>query len=128
MPYRCLKCGKIYEDNDPQVLKGCDECGGKMFVYVGSKPLEEQEIVKKKVEELKIEIKESKGEKVDITIKSAGEEIKIEGVETIIVEEPGKYIIDVDKLMKGHPIVLRMKKGDYRIYLPSLFGKPRKKV
>ncbi|HHC18997.1 MAG: hypothetical protein J7J75_01790 [Euryarchaeota archaeon] len=128
MPYKCLNCGKVYEDNDPRVLKGCEACGGKMFVYIGPEPLEEKTSVSTQIKEVKLEPEGGEGEKVSITIRGPDKEIKIEGVETIVVEEPGRYLIDVDRLMKGHPIVLRMKKGDYRIYLPSLFGKPKKKV
>jgi len=123
MPYRCVSCGHLYDDNDPQVLKGCEHCGGKLFVYVP------KEVEVEKVEEkVSIEIKEREEGKIDLTVKSGSEEISIEGVETIIVEEPGTYIIDVDKLMKGHPIVLKTEEGTYRVYLPSLFGKQRKKV
>jgi len=123
MPYKCVNCGQLYNDNDPRVLKGCENCGGKLFVYVPK-----VEDAKKVEEKVSIEIKESKEGKVDLTVKSGSEEIRIEGVETIIVEEPGTYIIDVDKLMKGHPIVLKTDEGSYRVYLPSLFGKRRKKV
>ncbi len=123
MPYRCVNCGRLYEDNDPQVLKGCEDCGGKLFVYV-PKEMEVEKVEK----EVSIEIKERGEGKIDLTVKSGSEEISIEGVETIIVEEPGTYIIDVDKLMKGHPIVLKTDDGTYRVYLPSLFGKRSKKV
>jgi len=128
MPYKCLGCGRVYEDNDPRVLRGCESCGGKIFVYIGSNVKNSSSSVEPTLENVKLEVKDVKDKKVDITIKGPSEEVKIEGVETIVVEEPGKYIIDVDRLMKGHPIVLRMKKGDYRIYLPSLFGRPKKKV
>jgi len=128
MPYKCLGCGRVYEDNDPRVLRGCESCGGKIFVYIGSNVKSSSSSVEPTLENVKLEVKDVKDKKVDITIKGPSEEVKIEGVETIVVEEPGKYIIDVDRLMKGHPIVLRMKKGDYRIYLPSLFGRPKKKV
>ncbi len=33
MPHQCLKCGQIFEDGSPQLLKGCPHCGGNRFFY-----------------------------------------------------------------------------------------------
>ena len=33
MPHQCLKCGEIFEDGSPQLLKGCPQCGGNRFFY-----------------------------------------------------------------------------------------------
>lgn len=33
MPHQCLKCGEIFEDGSPQLLKGCPHCGGNRFFY-----------------------------------------------------------------------------------------------
>lgn len=33
MPHQCLKCGEIFEDGSPQLLKGCPNCGGNRFFY-----------------------------------------------------------------------------------------------
>lgn len=33
MPHQCLKCGKVFPSGSPEILKGCNECGGKRFFY-----------------------------------------------------------------------------------------------
>lgn len=33
MPHQCLKCGEIFEDGSPQLLKGCPNCNGNRFFY-----------------------------------------------------------------------------------------------
>jgi len=33
VPHQCLKCGEIFEDGSPQLLKGCPNCGGNRFFY-----------------------------------------------------------------------------------------------
>ncbi|HEB37180.1 MAG TPA: hypothetical protein ENI14_00750 [Thermoplasmatales archaeon] len=52
MPHQCLKCGKIFEDGSPELLKGCPNCGGNRFIFI-KKPLSEEERkdIEKKVED-----------------------------------------------------------------------------
>jgi len=33
VPHQCLKCGAIFEDGSPELLKGCPQCGGNRFFY-----------------------------------------------------------------------------------------------
>jgi len=33
VPHQCLKCGAVFEDGSPQLLKGCPQCGGNRFFY-----------------------------------------------------------------------------------------------
>ncbi len=42
MPHQCLKCGKIFEEGSPQLLKGCSNCGGNRFFYT-KKPLDDKQ-------------------------------------------------------------------------------------
>ena len=50
MPHQCLKCGRVFEDGSPQLLKGCPDCGGNRFFFT-KKPLDEKErtIISQKV-------------------------------------------------------------------------------
>ena len=50
MPHQCLKCGHIFEEGSPQLLKGCPECGGNRFFYT-KEPLskDQREDITKKV-------------------------------------------------------------------------------
>lgn len=45
------------------------------------------------------------------------------GIETIKVNDIGIYEINLDALMKGHPIIVLAKGGSYVISLPSAFGR-----
>ena len=38
MPHRCVKCGKEYKEASFEVLKGCEQCGGKKFLYTRVHP------------------------------------------------------------------------------------------
>ena len=42
MPHQCLKCGLVYEEGSPQLLKGCSECGGNRFFFT-KEPLDEKQ-------------------------------------------------------------------------------------
>jgi len=42
MPHQCLKCGKIFDENSSQLLKGCPNCGGTRFFFT-KEPLSEEE-------------------------------------------------------------------------------------
>ncbi len=33
MPHQCLKCGSVFADGSPEILRGCPECKGTRFFY-----------------------------------------------------------------------------------------------
>ena len=35
MPHKCVQCGRDYKDASPVILRGCESCGGRKFLYVG---------------------------------------------------------------------------------------------
>ncbi|MBU2564773.1 MAG: Zn-ribbon domain-containing protein [Candidatus Thermoplasmatota archaeon] len=49
MPHQCLKCGKVFPDGSPMILKGCQVCSGTRFFFT-EKPLSDEE--RKKLTEL----------------------------------------------------------------------------
>lgn len=49
MPHQCLKCGKVFLDGSPTILKGCSVCSGTRFFFT-EKPLSEEE--RKKLTEI----------------------------------------------------------------------------
>ena len=152
MSYKCLKCGKVFDEGSADILKGCPVCGGKKFFYT-KEPLSEKErekllkesevnlesigeIIKARVDEkreeewLRIEprnIKELLKEierKKDEVEKSISKES--DRVESISVEEQGEYNINLKKLMDDESIIIQ-KDGSYMIHLPSLLTKGREK-
>lgn len=36
MPHQCLKCGAVFPDGSPQILRGCPDCGGAKFFFTES--------------------------------------------------------------------------------------------
>jgi predicted nucleic acid-binding Zn-ribbon protein len=36
MPHQCLKCGAVFPDGSPQILRGCPDCGGAKFFFTDS--------------------------------------------------------------------------------------------
>lgn len=102
MAHRCTKCGKLYPTGDMRVLNGC-ECGNNKFLYV---PDEKKEIKKEEVEQ---EIKR---------------EFTQMGIESVRIISPGRYEINIEKLLKGEGIVIALQEdGRYIIHLPSLLKK-----
>ena len=108
MPHKCIKCGKIYSNGDPSLLKGC-KCGNKVFVYVPKSKTEASERSTKK----EVEVNVLKIEKDKIF-----PETKIESVRII---SPGCYEINIEKIMSRKEIIIALGKDDvYLIHLPSI--------
>jgi hypothetical protein len=92
------------------MLKGCPECGGKLFLYL------------KDGEDI------SAAELVDRIKIDEREPLEGEKIESLRILSPGVYELNLDKLLERKEIVMRIKEnGTYVIPLPSLFRKKQKK-
>ena len=122
MPNKCVKCGKIHPDDADYLLKGCDVCGGKFFFYVSVDSIKKAtETIEKLTEE---EIKEIENDIREVLPEEAKkDEAIILDLESIRVVKPGKYEIDVTKLFRQRPIVIRIGSGKYRLDLSTLTAK-----
>jgi len=119
MSHKCLRCGKLYEDNDPTVMKGCD-CGSIFFFYIKdkteiSKFEEIQQELGMKNTSLEFELEKE-------FIKSQNDENHF-GIETIKNPIDGVYEINLDALMKKQPLIILKQGKTYMIHLPSIFDK-----
>lgn len=103
--------------------------------WVTIKPKEIRKIIKEKIIENEKEIKTEKQESIDllndekrraIIEKIKSDVDKIDTPETIDIEKPGKYNIDIKGLLEEEPIVIQ-KDGSYIIHLPSVFKNINKK-
>lgn len=175
MPHQCLKCGTIFEEGSPQLLKGCPKCGGNRFFFT-KEPLDQQErekiqdqVGKDFNESLMDLLAQQNSDLLDkagnwVTMKpkdirkalkqqlpdyprkptfeteDSKEISKIQDEsyrsqriqnalsdykhsdtpETIDIQPPGKYKIDVKALLENEPIIIQ-KDGSYTIHLPSVF-------
>ncbi|MFB6191677.1 MAG: Zn-ribbon domain-containing protein [Candidatus Nanohaloarchaea archaeon] len=115
MPHRCMNCGKMYDDGSDELIDGC-ECGSSLFMYeqeAGAREMSEEER-----EEVTEEIQEMAREGVE-----ERENIKFEfDLDSISIQEEGVYQINVSRLLKEIPLVIRREEGNYYIQLPSAFN------
>jgi len=121
MAHQCVRCKTFYEDGSSQILKGCDNCGGRFFFYVKKESI-------KKAEEIttglsREEIDEMEKDVIDI-IGDKFEEDKpiVLNLENIRVLKPGKFEIDLVDLFQGKPLVYKLEDGKYFIDVPSVFS------
>ncbi|MCW3141269.1 MAG: Zn-ribbon domain-containing protein [Methanophagales archaeon] len=108
--HKCLKCGKKFEKLTKEMLRGCPECGGNLFLY-----LKEGEDISAAdlVDKIKIE-----------------EKVPLEGerIESLRILSPGVYELNLDALLEREGIIMGIKEnGSYAIHLPSLFEKKKQK-
>jgi len=131
--HKCVRCGAIYQDDDPSILRGCPKCGSIFFLYLRDqqdaiqankieKELEAKETsleeeLKKKIEEKK---EEEKTEVVKEKVKKKERKIEF-GIETVRIPREGVYEINLDALMQKKPLIILEKGKVYFIHLPSVF-------
>ena len=106
-----------------------DQVVDKSGKWVKIKPKDVRKAMKKHITESKTQFPESK-EEIDVVTdeeyrKSTLEKIEAESEknntpETIDIEKPGKYNIDIKGLLDEEPIIIQ-KDGSYTIHLPSIF-------
>ena len=127
MPYKCVKCSKIYEDTAQEVLKGCNSCQGRFFFYIKKEQL--QEIMRNnEVEDLLTNEEKSQIEQDvrEITgIKDEEQPVFLD-FESVKIIKPGKYLLDLGKLFaKDKPHVYKLEDGKYIIDLALAFKKDK---
>ncbi len=120
MPHQCVRCNTFYDDGSNEILQGC-KCGGKLFFFIKKKHLEEQakEMVENLTEQEKQEIEQDVFELVDIPYEE--EKPVVLDFESIHVLAPGKYNIDLVRLFKKEPVIIKVGEGKYIIDLPKTF-------
>ena len=116
MAHKCLRCGAVYEDNDPSILKGCN-CGSVFFMYFRSiEDLKRFEEMNKKLKKKKTTLEKEIKRKIK----------KMPEIETVTTVKEGVYKINVNALMNGQPFIIHERGKAYLIHLPSVFEKLKK--
>ncbi|MBI4155330.1 hypothetical protein HY498_04560 [Candidatus Woesearchaeota archaeon] len=126
MPHQCVKCGGMYPDGNKALLEGC-QCGGKFFFYIRPQNVESQEKAKEVIQNLSEEEKTKIERDVKEIIGQPDVEPVVLDIETIRVEKPGKYELDVVDLVKGEPVIYKVGDGKYYIDLASSLKKGKRK-
>src|SRR5512136_2330194 len=127
MPHKCTKCGREYKDGSTEILKGCESCGGKKFLYVKDEEIHKDVLEEKTIEEIAEESNEEVLEIIEPKEKKAVE--MYDRVETIRIVAPGSYELNLEKMAKTDERVVSVgKEGSYIIDLMSMAEeKPKKK-
>jgi len=113
MLYRCVRCGEIYKDSDV-IVKGCEKCHNRFFILVREdESVDETDNIIKLSKDEKQEIEDSI--KNIVGEKEVDKNIVVLDLESIRVSQPGKYKIDLIKLFKNEPLVLKTVDGKYFI-------------
>ncbi|MBM3233281.1 hypothetical protein FJZ18_03905 [Candidatus Pacearchaeota archaeon] len=142
MAYRCVHCSSTYKDGAQEVLNGCSNCKRKFFFYIKEDKLKliSSNMAHPSIpgnnsaEDLVLNL--STGEKKqieedirDITgIKDEEQPVFLD-FESIRVLKPGKYLLDLQKLLsKERPRVYQLEDGKYIVDLSSIFGGEKKEA
>jgi predicted nucleic acid-binding Zn-ribbon protein len=108
-----MNCGNTYNDNADELIEGCS-CGSSLFIY----EKQGEEISEEEQEKVSSQVKQMMADGVE-----ERENIKFEfDLDSIRVEEEGVYAINVSRLLKEIPLVIRKDEGAYHIHLPSAFN------
>ena len=129
MPHQCVNCGAMYGDGAKELLEGCS-CGGRIFFFVKKEKVEES---KKITESLSREQKKQMERDVLDLIgvrdpDKPFDQPVILDLESIRVNKPGSYELDIVNLFKKQPLIYRMEEGKYVIDLPESFKMAREKA
>ncbi len=119
MPHQCVRCNTFYEENADAIIKGC-ACGGKLFFYIKKEKLE-------KMKSMALNLSQTEKEQIEEDVREiVGDEEQLDepvvlDLETIRVEKPGKYELDIVQLFKNEPLIYKIDEGKYFIDLIRSF-------
>ncbi len=97
MPHKCTKCGREYKDGSTEILKGCESCGGKKFLYVKDEEIHKDVLEEKTIEEI---AQESHEEVLEVVEPKKKQVEVYDRVETIRIVAPGSYELNLEKMAK----------------------------
>jgi uncharacterized protein len=122
MPHQCVRCDTIYDDGAQEILKGCSNCGGRLFFYIKKEKLEQQkeittQLTKKEKKQIEKDVYDLIGSEMD------KDKPVVLDLESIKILKPGKYELDLVHLFKKEPVIFKLGEGKYMIDLPASFRK-----
>ncbi|HVY01643.1 MAG TPA: Zn-ribbon containing protein [Candidatus Nanoarchaeia archaeon] len=127
MAYKCVHCSKTYQDKSPELTSGCS-CGSKFFFYIKNDKL--KEIEENRITLTNLTTKEKEQMEEDVR-EIAGIEDQEQPVfldfESVTVVGPGKYLVDVQRLLStDKPRIYKLEDGKYIIDLSMKSKKSNK--
>lgn len=121
-----MQCGRDYKDASPVILRGCESCGGRKFLYVGENDRNKDIMLEQSAEALAKETPDQ------VLVVSTGADEKKEArdrVESIRIIAPGTYELNIEKLANSDERVVGIgTEGNYLLDLHSMIkpGKDKK--
>lgn len=115
MPHKCARCNKIYEDTAPELIKGCG-CGARVFLFLREKEDRTKEEIIDELKEQRLDDSDLKwlDDRFSEELKKSDKTIRLD-VENLLRLDEGKYRLDIASLMKGDPLVVKVRDGVYYI-------------
>ena len=125
MPHKCTKCGREYKDGSTEILKGCESCGGKKFLYVKEAEINKDVLEEKTIDEI---AEESQQEVLELGGPAKKQVEMYDRVETIRNVAPGSYELNLEKMAQTDERIVSVgKEGSYIIDLMSMSDEESKK-
>jgi len=126
MPHKCTKCGREYKDGSTEILKGCESCGNKKFLYVKEGELNRDVLEEKTIDEI---ADESEQEILEVVEPKRKKQVEMyDRVETIRIVSPGSYELNLEKMAQSDERIVSVgKEGSYIIDLMSMAKEEPKK-
>jgi len=118
MPHQCVRCAKLYPAGCNELLQGCS-CGGRFFFFVKESAIEKAKEMTKNLSDKEKEQIEK--DIFDLIGSHSKDEPVVLDFESIKVNAPGKYELDLIDLFKGKPLVYKLDEGKYIIDIVSTF-------
>jgi uncharacterized protein len=126
MPHKCVQCGRDYKDASPVILRGCESCGGRKFLYVGENDRNRDVLLEQSAEAL---AKEAPDHVLVVSTEQEGKTESLDRVESIRIIAPGTYELNIEKLANSDERVVGIgTEGNYLLDLHSMIkpGKDKK--
>ncbi len=124
MPHQCVRCNTLYEDGAQEILKGCS-CGARLFFFIRKKHIEEgKELISNLTEEEKKNIEEDVAEILHVKLEDPDKPVVLD-IEAIRIMKPGHYELDLVRLFKNDPLIIKLEEGKYIIDLGQAFKKEK---
>jgi uncharacterized protein len=126
MPHKCVQCGRDYKDASPVILRGCESCGGRKFLYVGENDRNRDVLLEQSAEAL---AKEAPDQVLVVSTEQDGKTESLDRIESIRIISPGTYELNIEKLANSDERVVGIgTDGNYLLDLHSMIkpGKDKK--
>jgi uncharacterized protein len=123
MPHKCMQCGREYKSASPAILRGCESCGGRKFLFVGEKDRNEDVLSEKSTVTL---AEESFSKVLEVQTEPGNQQDFATRLESIRIVAPGTYELNIEKLANSDERVVSIgTEGNYVVDLHSMV-KPKK--